>query len=86
MWRIKPLYLLPIIFCCDRCIGQFEDVLRELCHELRQSEDLSPELSIELRDIFKNIRGHDYLHDRVAVRIARWANHDTPRRPESRAH
>jgi hypothetical protein len=53
-----------------RCIGQFEDSLCELSHEVRQSGEMSPEGISELRTILENIPGHDYVQDLDAVRIA----------------
>ena len=51
-----------------RCIAQYEDVLCEITHEMKQSSKLSPRLSRELYAILDKIPSHAYLSDLNAVR------------------
>ena len=51
-----------------RCIAQYEDVLCEITHEMKQSSKLSPRLSRELYAILDKIPSHAYVSDLNAVR------------------
>ena len=51
-----------------RCIAQYEDVLCEITHEMKQSSELSPRLSRELDEILDKIPSHAYVSDLNAVR------------------
>jgi hypothetical protein len=51
-----------------RCIAQYEDVLCEITHSMKQSGELLPPLNRELNEILKKIPSHAYLSDLDAVR------------------
>lgn len=51
-----------------RCIGQYEDALCELSHEIKKIGGLSPETGDELREILGKIPSHDFLLDLDAVK------------------
>ena len=51
-----------------RCIAQYEDVLCEITHEMKQSSELSPRLSRELDEILDKMPSHVYVSDLNAVR------------------
>lgn len=51
-----------------RCIAQYEDVLCEITHEMKQSSELSHRLSRELDEISDKIPSHAYVSDLNAVR------------------
>lgn len=51
-----------------RCIAQYEDVLCEITHEMKESSKLSPRLSRELDEILDKIPSHAYVSDLNAVR------------------
>jgi hypothetical protein len=51
-----------------RCIAQYEDVLCEIAHETKRSEELSPKLSHELSEILDKMPSDSYVSDLNAVR------------------
>ena len=51
-----------------RCIAQYEDVLCEITHSMKQSGELLPPLIRELDEILYKIPSHAYLSDLDAVR------------------
>ncbi len=46
-----------------RCIGEREDALCEMLHELKSSIGVSDQQAIELRSILEHLPSQDYLND-----------------------